>query len=569
MDRTWFAAAAVVLVFLGAASARADWQVGATPHTVRLMREDPPPASAAVELAAARNEWRGFQVFVRSDAALEGVTVEPADLRGPDGAVIRAADAVLYREHQMEIKAGTSRNDAFRPGWYPDPLIPFRHPLTGKPLGGARLTAVPFSLPAGETHGFWVDLYVPPDARAGVCRGTYRVTAAGGKAADVPVTLAVWNFALPATPTMKTALGSPAERLRGYHGGRAKAGKEQQPADWAAVDEQCARMLADHRINASPPQGALAIQPLPDGSFSMPAEKVAALRDFIDRYHVNAVMVPNVKSVVKDPEGEGAKLRAYLAAWDRVAAEVNRTDVVFYIYLIDEPNDQAAYEFVRRWGKPVRDARSAVKVMVVEQTKTQDPAWGDLYGAVDIWCPLFPLFDRETAAARQAAGETIWTYTALCQRQPTPWWHIDWPLLNYRVPAWISWRYRIRGLLYWGGMSHWSGVEDPWTDPWTYGRPRTPGAKGTVYNGEGTLAYPGRAAGYDGIAASLRLKALRDSIEDYEYLSILERSGRAAEAEKVVLPLAASWFEWGKDPALYDKARAALAELILKPAAGR
>jgi hypothetical protein len=111
-------------------------------------------------------------------------------------------------------------------------------------------------------------------------------------------------------------------------------------------------------------------------------------------------------------------------------------------------------------------------------------------------------------------------------------------------------------------MSHWKEVEDPWTDPRTYGRAKNPQAR--AYNGEGTLVYPARAAGYDGIAPSLRLKALRDSIEDYEYLAILERAGLAAEAEKIVLPLAASWFEWQKDPAAYDQARAALAELILK-----
>ena len=84
----------------------------------------------------------------------------------------------------------------------------------------------------------------------------------------------------------------------------------------------------------------------------------------------------------------------------------------------------------------------------------------------------------------------------------------------------------MSGLLYLGGMSYWRAVEDPWTDPWTYGRPDR------VYNGEGTLVYPGRAAGYEGIAPSLRLKALRDSVEDYEYLSILERSGLAAEAQE-------------------------------------
>jgi hypothetical protein len=134
------------------------------------------------------------------------------------------------------------------------------------------------------------------------------------------------------------------------------------------------------------------------------------------------------------------------------------------------------------------------------------------------------------------------------------------------VPAWIAWRYHIRGLLYWGGLSYWSAVEDPWTQPESYRGSGVlqQGEKGVVFNGEGMLVYPARAVGYDGIVPSIRLKALRDAVEDYEYLAILERLGRAEEARKVVLPLAGSWFHWEKDPAAFDRARTRLAEMIVR-----
>ena len=79
----------------------------------------------------------------------------------------------------------------------------------------------------------------------------------------------------------------------------------------------------------------------------------------------------------------------------------------------------------------------------------------------------------------------------------------------------------------------------------------------------GSLLYPARDVGYEGVVASLRLKALRDSIEDYEYFAILERFGAANEAEKIVLPLAESFFRWNPEPGAYDEARARLAALIL------
>ena len=428
-------------------------------------------------------------------------------------------------------------------------------------MSGARLVAAPFDLPANETHGFWVDIHVPKDAKPGDYKGTYRVVAQGAKAAEIPVALTVWDFELPRVSTLRTALGSPAGRMRGYYQQRAKAGKEKEPADWAAVETQCAEMLARHRINASPPSGSLVPAAQPDGSFCIPAEQIRALREFVDRYHVNAVMTPHPRSAVKDPVAEREKLHAWLKSWTDAAAALDRPQVLFYTYLKDEPNKEDEYQYVQKWGRAVCEAKSALKVMVVEQTWTQNEKWGDLYGCIDIWCPLFSLFKPETAAKRQALGETVWTYTALCQREPTPWWHIDFPLLNYRVPAWIAWRYRIRGILYWGGMSFWRQVEDPWTDPKTLDR-RKQNPK-LLYNGEGSIVYPGRAVGYDGIASSLRLKALRDAIEDYEYLAILERKGLAAEAEKIILPLATSWFQWEKSPAAYQAARAELARLIV------
>jgi len=555
-----FLAAAALLAAWGR-HARAELHVWTTTKTARVLRADGPAKGREVRLAAARNEWESFQILLRSDTAAAGIRVDPGDLQGPGGAALRAADARLFRQHQMELTVPTVRNKKFRPGWYPEPLIPLRHPVTRGPLpASAPLRAVPFDLPAGQTHGFWVDLHVPQKAKPGTYQGTYRLSG-GGQTVQVPVTLTVWDFALPRVSSMRTALGSPAGRMRGYYRMRAKAGKEAEPSDWAAVEAQCAQMLTRHRVNCTPPPGTIAPKEQPDGSWAIPPEQIQALKAFAARYHVNAFCIPHPRGVAKDPDRDRKRLTAWLRSWDAAAAALAPRKVTFYTYLRDEPNDEAAYRYVQKWGRAVRQARSVVKVLVVEQTWTQNPTWGDLYGAVDIWCPLFSLFKPQSAAKRQALGETVWTYTALCQREPTPWWHIDYPLLNYRVPAWIAWRYGIRGLLYWGGMSYWRQVEDPWTDPKTYGRRK--GGKGPVYNGEGTIVYPGRAAGYDGIAPSLRLKALRDGIEDYEYLAILERAGLRAEAEKLVLPLGASWFQWNTDPGAYDGARAKLAALIV------
>jgi len=367
----------------------AELQVWTVTETRHVLRSELPGNQREARLAAARNEWVSFQILVRADEPMRGVSMKAGELRAPDGKGSGAIRWRFYREHQLHLETGTYRNADFKPDWYPDPLIPFEHPLAGEKLNDARFKAVPFDLSAGETHGFWVDFYVSSNAVAGEYRGACRITA-----------------------------------------------------------EQ-----------------------------------------------------------------------------DQVVEQT--------------------------WTAPGQGGA--------------DSAWGDLYGAIDIWCPLFSLHRQESAAVRQALGETIWTYTALCQGEPTPWWHIDYPLLNYRVPTWMAWRCRMRGLLYWGGLSYWTNVDDSWQQaPYYAGNGAfQQGQKGILYNGEGSLVYPARAVGYDGIVPTIRLKALRDAVEDYDYLALLEHLGKAAEAEAIVKPLAESFSRWDRNPAAYESARARLAALIL------
>jgi hypothetical protein len=556
---------------LAAYTAHAELQVWTVTETRHVLRSELPGKQREAKLAAARNEWLSFQVLVRADEPMRGLSLKAAELRGPEGKGSGAIRWRFYRQHQLHLETGTYRNTDFKPAWYPDPLIPFEHPLAGEKLKDARFKAVPFDLPARETHGFWVDLHVSSNAVAGEYRGACRLTADQNQAIEIPVILTVWDFALPPVPALETEFGSPAARMPSFYRERAKAGQEAAPTNWALVEIQCAELLSEHRLNAVPPGEMLRPVAQPDGSFRIPADQVRALREFVERHHVNALPIPHPSSAVKDPEWERDKLRAWLAAFDRAAKELNRPHIVFFTYLRDEPNTLEDYRYVQKWGRAVREAKSVVKVLVVEQTWTApgqggaDSAWGDLYGAVDIWCPLFSLHRQESAAARQALGETIWTYTALCQGEPTPWWHIDYPLLNYRVPAWMAWRCRMRGLLYWGGLSYWTKVEDPWQQaPYYAGNGAfQQGKKGILFNGEGSLVYPARAVGYDGIVPTIRLKALRDAIEDYDYLALIEGLGKAAEAEAIVKPLAESFFQWDRNPAAYETARSRLAALIL------
>ena len=226
------------------------WVVTETRH---VLRSELPGEVRDARLSIARNEWGSFQVLVRADAPVSGLRLDAGNLKGPDN---RAADAirlVLYRQHQLFLDTGTHRNADFKPDGYPDPLIPFDHPVAGERLRDSRLKAIPFELPAGETHGFWVDVFASTNAAAGEYHGTCQVMAGQEQVAEIPFHLTVWDFALPSGPALETEFGSPAGRLKAYYRERAKAGREAEPTDWAAVETECAQVLCDHRLNAVPP----------------------------------------------------------------------------------------------------------------------------------------------------------------------------------------------------------------------------------------------------------------------------------------------------------------------------
>ena len=117
----------------------------------------------------------------------------------------------------------------------------------------------------------------------------------------------------------------------------------------------------------------------------------------------------------------------------------------------------------------------------------------------------------------------------------------------------------MKGLLYWT-MIYWDKAGDVWTNPATYGE------NTTRFNGEGSLFYPGYDAGIQGPVASIRLKQIREGLEDYEYLNLLAQHGEKAFANDCARRLATSWTQWDHNAAdLY----AVREEIASKLTAGR
>ena len=175
------------------------WAPGAT----KVRRTDPLPLgkSEAVVIRAARNEYEPFQVVLVPRAAVDGVRVEAGPLRQDSGAEIAAANVAVARVGYVHVNLPT---DAFgAAGDWPDPLPPYDGPFTA---------------PAGENSALWITVYVPPTARAGDYRGSVTLSAAAWPApVAVPVRLHVWDFTLPATPSIRSSFGLVASEIKAYH----------------------------------------------------------------------------------------------------------------------------------------------------------------------------------------------------------------------------------------------------------------------------------------------------------------------------------------------------------------
>jgi hypothetical protein len=522
----------------------------------RVGPRDAPGSRRTAVLSAARNEYAPFQIIVRAGSGgLKRVNAMAGPLMPNRGHTIPANRITLYREHYIELTKLSPKSRG-GPGWYPDAMIPFVDPSTGKPPVRARFAAAPFDIAPDSNQPLWVDVLTPSDATPGKYIGAITISAEGIRSHRVPIELTVWDFTLPETPSMRTHFGAADVNPLFFHPPQTIAWSGLDEAGHHALQRAYAELMAAHRISSPIPR-FLMPKVNADGSID-PQPTHAALQQWIERFHITGFPIwflgMDGHGWQGDPLGADRKRNAqylrsmytYLVAhhWDKMA----------YIYVSDEPSSQEAYNEVRARSKFVHEVVPRLKVLCTKGPQIRKPSWGSLVGWVDIWVPLWPMFEDAAVKKRLTAGEEIWSYTALCQGRPdTPCWELDFPILNYRIPMWISWRFGITGLLYWS-TTNWASTRDVWTDPLTYG---------DQYNMEGSLLYPGVDAGVQGFVTSIRLQQIREGLEDYEYLTILaQRRGRAA-AEDVVKKLARSWHDWDTDARHLLRARAEIARLIL------
>jgi hypothetical protein len=185
-----------------------------------------------------------------------------------------------------------------------------------------------------------------------------------------------------------------------------------------------------------------------------------------------------------------------------------------------------------------------------------DDGSGTGRSAVDVWVMLPSTYDQAQAQTPPRVtqvltkGDAAWSYNALVQDSYSPKWELDFAPINYRIqPGFINQSLGLTGLLYWTA-EYWSG--NPWANAERY----------RGYPGEGLLVYPGKKIGIAGVAPSMRLKYLRDGVDDYEYIELLKRCGQGGAALAAARTVGADWSHWTTDEMQLESVRRQLGDLL-------
>jgi len=517
---------------------------------VRPLDSIPGKLPHSIELWAARNEFEPFQIVLHSKRQdLTGVDIEVTDLAGPQGIIPAKDNITIYFETSVSLKAPSSIEGAA--GDWPDPLIPRIDRYTGE-----KRNAFPMRLAAGRNQPVWVDVYVPLSTPAGRYTGSVLITLEGAAYAAIPITLHVWNFALPSTSSLKSSFG-----FNGMGAVKQHFGRYTNDRDLRGLVKMYQKSALLHRISIH--------------GGSMIAPRIASDSASIDWHSHDSEVGPFLDGAIltgKDPlpgaKATTAELRLppelteeqnqpYYRQWIQHFRGKGWLDRLFY-YLRDEPRIET-YRNVAEKGSAAHRTDPAVRNLVTVTLNRE------LEGAVDIWVPLinclemkpgFPPYckqsaPREAYGRELASGKDLWWYQSCASHgcniiggeyfRGWPSYMIDAPPVANRIFQWLAWKYGIEGELYFSMNEAFGRLADPWNNVSMFGG-----------NGDGTLFYPGRPVRIGGASdipiESIRMKLIREGLEDYEYLYLCSQLGLAELAESSSKRIASHLHQWDHSP---------------------
>jgi hypothetical protein len=245
---------------------------------------------------------------------------------------------------------------------------------------------------------------------------------------------------------------------------------------------------------------------------------------------------------------------SYYRAWATHFRAKGWFDQLFH-YTVDEPA-LTQYPLILSRAAALHAADPALRSLVTHQLDSA------LVGSVDIWTPVINYVHDKPEGnlpgnhlvdydGRLAAGDELWWYQSCMSDgcgpmdgSPVPIWDtpsyfsgwpsytIDTPGMANRIMEWLTWSYGIGGELYYHATAAYEfGYKTPWTARYIFGG-----------NAAGNFFLPGRPDVIGGSThipiETVRLKLIREGLEDYEYLAKVAQLGDRGFADAQARTLA-------------------------------
>ncbi len=521
---------------------------------VKVRPEAVPAGGGAIRLIAAQGECEGFQITAPPKLP---VKLETAPLKGP-GAPLKPKP---YREAFVEV--GTPSNARGAKGLWPDPLIP----LDDSNFASFR----PWEKTPEAPYVAYIELCTADSQAPGLYRGQVKLTAAAHMPSIIDVSLEVLPFRLPATSSLPNSFGLSLYSLAKGHGLSPEAPESR------TLLRGYSELLLRHRVS---PHG-LSMEPIPA---RMEGGRLKLDFSGLDREQgdfLSGTALPNGARFTSIELKEPTKLPENASAtqyWQQVRDHFRARGWIaqpFY-YAKDEPKPKD-YPAVMAQSERLHSAKG-VPVLV---TSYYEPSMAK---AADILCPnLNCFFERsggqtcknvqsyEALKEKLGPRSKVWWYQSCnshgCTGGPTSnpevelayddWasYMIDHSALSNRAMGPLAFLVGIEGELYFDTVASYQS-KSPWEELFQFGG-----------NGDGTFFYPATPAlgvRRHAPVETLRLKQLRDGLEDYEYLTLLAKNGKAELARALVRRWVHSGYEITEDPQKWAAAREEAATALKK-----
>jgi phosphatidylserine decarboxylase len=473
-------------------------------------QEMPKDAAKDITIHAAQGEFEAAQIAVRpKDDSVGGLRAIASPLKqsGSDATLpapkVRYVDSVPIGKNSWQ----TPPEDLIvkAPALIPDVLYDVDY------------------VPAWQdrTRSIWITFDIALNAKPGVYRGEVKVFV-NDENVTVPVTVQVHNVAVPAKRSLKVTNWVYLDAMARWNG------CEFFDDRFWELAKRYAENMASHRQNMimTPLYRFYGAAHLVD--FSVAGDKLAFDFTNFDRwvnifleagftyiegshlgwidgnvfcYDIKDGKIVQADHLATSPEAEHF-LSQFLPALQQHLEQKGWLDI-YYQHMRDEPSDEqkALYD-------KLMDLRRAYapRIKTIEATHSTEIEPPTIM--VPLLSHLAEKYDQYKA--KQDKGQEVWFYAACGPNGSYANRFLDYHLLKVRYAHWLNFKYNIPGYLHWG-YNFW-GMLSPYSEihmTW---------AVGPLPPGDSYIVYPTPK----GVLDSIRWETMRDGIEDYELLRLLE-----------------------------------------------